>query len=157
MISSGSVRLEAPNPGATKVGVTISGPRWRLNFLSHSRQSMIADMALETQTAGADSARGWRRSFAAYSDRRVLQTLLLGFSSGLPLLLTYSTPLRLACDRRWRRRAAIGAFALVATPTLSNSQWSPLIDRLPPPLPLGRRRGWGMTIQLALIAAMLCA
>ena len=115
---------------------------------------MIADMALETQTAGADSARGWRRSFAAYSDRRVLQTLLLGFSSGLPLLLTYST-LSAWLATAGVRRAAIGAFALVATPYAFKFAWSPLIDRLPPPLPLGRRRGWGMTIQLALIAAIL--
>ena len=42
------------------------------------------------------------------------------------------------------RRAAIGAFALVATPYAFKFLWSPLIDWLPPPLPLGRRRGWGI-------------
>lgn len=34
------------------------------------------------------------------------------------------------------RRAAIGAFALVGTPYAFKFVWSPLIDRLPPPLPL---------------------
>jgi len=34
---------------------------------------------------------GWRRSLATYTDRRVLMVLALGFSSGLPLLLTYTT------------------------------------------------------------------
>jgi PAT family beta-lactamase induction signal transducer AmpG len=52
-------------------------------------------------------------------------------------------------------RAAIGAFALVGTPYAFKFVWSPLIDRLPPPLPIGRRRGWGVTIQIALIAATL--
>jgi hypothetical protein len=33
----------------------------------------------------------WRHAVAAYTDRRVLQVLALGFSSGLPFLLTYST------------------------------------------------------------------
>src|SRR5580700_8599606 len=97
---------------------------------------------------------GWRRSLAAYTDRHVLQVLALGFSSGLPLLLTYST-LSAWLATAGVKRAAIGAFALVGTPYALKFVWSPLIDRLPPPLPLGRRRGWGITIQLALVAAVL--
>ena len=31
----------------------------------------------------------WRQTLAAYTEPRVLQLLALGFSSGLPLLLTY--------------------------------------------------------------------
>jgi MFS transporter, PAT family, beta-lactamase induction signal transducer AmpG len=97
---------------------------------------------------------GWRQSFADYADRRVLLILPLGFASGLPLLLTYST-LSAWLATVGIRRAAIGAFALVTTPYALKFLWSPLIDRLPPPLPLGRRRGWAITIQLALIAATL--
>jgi MFS transporter, PAT family, beta-lactamase induction signal transducer AmpG len=97
---------------------------------------------------------GWRRSLAAYTDRHVLQVLALGFSSGLPLLLTYST-LSAWLATAGVKRAAIGAFALVGTPYASKFLWSPLVDRVPPPLPLGRRRGWGITIQIALIAAAL--
>src|SRR3984957_16254819 len=97
---------------------------------------------------------GWRRSFAEYTDRRVLMVLLLGFASGLPLLLTYST-LSAWLATAGVHRAAIGAFALVGTPYAFKFLWSPLIDRLPPPLPLGRRRGWGISIQIALIAALL--
>src|SRR6266852_7025916 len=95
-----------------------------------------------------------RRSLAVYADRRVLLILPLGFASGLPLLLTFST-LSAWLATAGVRRAAIGAFALVGTPYALKFLWSPLIDRLPPPLPLGRRRGWGITIQIALIAAML--
>ncbi|MGH7914308.1 MAG: AmpG family muropeptide MFS transporter [Candidatus Binataceae bacterium] len=96
----------------------------------------------------------WRRSLALYSDRRVLLILPLGFASGLPLLLTFST-LSAWLATAGVSRAAIGAFALVGTPYAFKFLWSPLIDRLPPPLPLGRRRGWGLTIQIALVAAML--
>ncbi len=96
----------------------------------------------------------WRNSITAYSDRRVLLVLALGFASGLPLLLTYST-LSAWLAVEGVRRAAIGAFALVATPYAFKFAWSPLIDRLPPPIPLGRRRGWGITIQLALVVAIL--
>jgi MFS transporter, PAT family, beta-lactamase induction signal transducer AmpG len=104
--------------------------------------------------AGKQAPTGWRASIEAYTDRRVLMILALGFSSGLPLLLTYSTL------SAWLATAgvslkAIGAFALVGTPYAFKFLWSPLIDRLPPPLPLGRRRGWGITIQIALIAATL--
>ena len=96
----------------------------------------------------------WRNSITAYSDRRVLLVLVLGFASGLPLLLTYST-LSAWLALEGVRRAAIGAFALVGAPYALKFVWSPLVDRLPPPIPLGRRRGWGITIQLALIAAIL--
>jgi PAT family beta-lactamase induction signal transducer AmpG len=96
----------------------------------------------------------WRRSLAVYTDRRVLLILPLGFASGLPLLLTFST-LSAWLATAGTSRAAIGAFALVGTPYAFKFLWSPLIDRLPPPLPLGRRRGWGVTIQIALVAAML--
>src|SRR3974390_488992 len=96
----------------------------------------------------------WRHSFTAYTDRRVLQVLALGFASGLPLLLTYST-LSAWLATVGVKRAAIGAFALVGTPYAFKFLWSPLVDRLPPPIPLGRRRGWGITIQILLIGALL--
>ena len=96
----------------------------------------------------------WRHAVAAYTDRRVLQVLALGFSSGLPLLLTYST-LSAWLATGGVRRAAIGTFALVGTPYAFKFLWAPLMDRVPPPLPLGRRRGWGITIQILLIGAIL--
>ncbi len=97
---------------------------------------------------------GWRRSLAVYGNRRVMLILPLGFASGLPLLLTFST-LSAWLATAGVSRAAIGAFALVGTPYAFKFLWSPLIDRIPPPLPLGRRRGWGIAIQLVLVAATL--
>jgi MFS transporter, PAT family, beta-lactamase induction signal transducer AmpG len=96
----------------------------------------------------------WRRSLSIYTDRRVLLILPLGFASGLPLLLTFST-LSAWLATEGISRTAIGLFALVGTPYAFKFLWSPLIDRLPPPIPIGRRRGWGLTIQIALVAAIL--
>jgi PAT family beta-lactamase induction signal transducer AmpG len=107
-----------------------------------------------TRAPGEETAGGWRAALAVYSDRRVMLILPLGFASGLPLLLTAST-LSAWLATAGVRRAAIGAFALVGTPYAFKFLWSPLIDRIPPPIPVGRRRGWGIAIQLALIAAML--
>ncbi len=99
-------------------------------------------------------ATSWRHAVAAYTQPRVLQVLALGFSSGLPLLLTYST-LSAWLATAGVRRAAIGTFALVGTPYAFKFLWAPLIDRVPPPVPLGRRRGWGITIQILLIVSIL--
>jgi PAT family beta-lactamase induction signal transducer AmpG len=111
-------------------------------------------MKANSRNSDEHSRANWRQAVAAYTEPRVLQVLALGFSSGLPLLLTYSTLSSwLATDGV--RRATIGTFALVGTPYAFKFLWSPLMDRLPPPLPLGRRRGWGITIQILLIGAVL--
>ncbi|GHU03554.1 MFS transporter [Alphaproteobacteria bacterium] len=96
---------------------------------------------------------GWRDSLLVYCDKKILTILLLGFSSGLPLLLTFST-LSAWLAQDGVNRTSIGLFALVGAPYALKFLWSPLIDRLPPPLPLGRRRGWGVSIQLALIGSL---
>ncbi|CAA7614053.1 Protein AmpG [Candidatus Terasakiella magnetica] len=96
-------------------------------------------------------------AFAAYLDRRVLMVLLLGFSSGLPLLLTFST-LSAWLKGEGISRTAIGVFALVGTPYALKFLWSPIIDRLPLPVLtrlMGRRRSWGLLIQTLLIAGIL--
>ncbi len=98
--------------------------------------------------------KNWRKAIAAYTEPRVLQVLALGFSSGLPLLLTYST-LQAWLATVGVRRSTLGAIALVGTAYSFKFVWAPLIDRVPPPLPLGRRRGWGITIQILLIGAIL--
>lgn len=100
---------------------------------------------------------GWRASFAVYLDRRILSVLLLGFASGLPLLLTFST-LSAWLKTEGISRTSIGLFALVGTPYALKFLWSPLIDRLPLPVltrALGRRRSWGLVIQVLLMACIL--
>ncbi|MGE5503716.1 MAG: AmpG family muropeptide MFS transporter [Actinomycetota bacterium] len=96
-------------------------------------------------------------AFRAYLDARVLMVLLLGFSSGLPLLLTFST-LSAWLKGEGVSRTAIGLFALVGTPYAFKFLWSPLIDRLELPVltrRFGRRRGWGLLIQALLMVCIL--
>lgn len=101
-----------------------------------------------------ESKADWRHSLESYTDRHVLQVLALGFSSGLPLMLNYLT-LSAWLATVGVKRSAIGAFALVGSFYALKFLWSPLIDCLPPPIPLGRRRGWGLSIQIPLVAAIV--
>lgn len=99
----------------------------------------------------------WRDLLAVYLDRRLLTILILGFASGLPLALTTGT-LAIRLTEAGVSNTAIGLFALAGTPYSYKFAWAPLMDRLP--LPglsswLGRRRGWMVATQLALILAIL--
>ncbi|MGF1475715.1 MAG: MFS transporter [Geminicoccaceae bacterium] len=105
----------------------------------------------------ATTARDWFQSFEIYLERRVIAILLLGFSSGLPIMLvgfTLSAWLR----EEGLSRSAIGLFGLVFAPYTLKFIWAPLMDRMPlPPFTtlMGRRRGWILFTQLALIAAII--
>lgn len=78
--------------------------------------------------------------------------VLLGFSSGLPLYLTSKT-LQAWMTVENVNLAAIGLFSLVSLPYSLKFLWSPLLDRYVPPF-LGRRRGWLVLTQLALLVAI---
>ena len=103
-----------------------------------------------------DAARGsnrWREVLAVYADRRILLIAFMGFSSGLPLLLTLST-LSYWLAKLGVSKTSIGLFALVGTPYSFKFLWAPFLDQIRPPI-LGRRRGWALIIQLALALAIL--
>ena len=98
----------------------------------------------------------WLKSvFRLFTSRRMVMVVLSGFSSGLPLSLTASTM------QAWMKESGvdlttIGAFALVGLPYSLKFLWAPFMDRFVPPW-LGRRRGWMVATQVALmlgIAAM---
>jgi len=78
----------------------------------------------------------------------MLVALLMGFSSGLPLLLTGSV-LQAWMTDEGVDLGTIGLFALVGLPYTLKFLWAPLTDRYCFPF-FGRRRGWLITIQLAL-------
>jgi PAT family beta-lactamase induction signal transducer AmpG len=78
--------------------------------------------------------------------------LLLGFASGLPLFLTSRT-LQAWMTTEKVDLAAIGLFSLVALPYSVKFLWSPFLDRYVPPF-LGRRRGWLLLTQIALVIAI---
>jgi len=81
----------------------------------------------------------------------------MGFSSGLPLALTFGT-LSYWLAELGVSLTTIGIFALVRAPYSFKWCWSPLIDRMPIPIltrRLGRRRSWALTIQFLLAFAIL--
>lgn len=95
-------------------------------------------------------------AFAVYLRPRLLLILILGFASGLPLLLTAST-LTIRLREAGVDLGSIGLFSLVGLPYALKFLWAPLLDRLPLPWltrRMGRRRGWMMALHLALIAAI---
>ena len=85
--------------------------------------------------------------------RRMLVALLMGFSSGLPLLLTL-TLVPAWMTERGISVEVIGLFALVGLPYTFKFLWSPLFDRFRVPL-LGRRRGWLLVLQIILALAII--
>jgi PAT family beta-lactamase induction signal transducer AmpG len=111
-----------------------------------------------TATPDSTAARSsFGEALAVYLKPRVLIVLLLGFSAGLPLALSGST-LRL-----WMRQSGvdletIGLFALVGTPYTIKFLWAPVVDALDAPVfsrLLGRRRGWLVMSQVAMMAAIV--
>jgi MFS transporter, PAT family, beta-lactamase induction signal transducer AmpG len=83
---------------------------------------------------------------------RMLLCVMTGFSSGMPLYVLYQLV------PAWLRDegvdlATIGLFSIVAFPYTWKFLWSPLMDRLVPPV-LGRRRGWALATQLALLLSL---
>lgn len=90
---------------------------------------------------------------AVLLQRNMLINLLLGFSSGLPLLLTSKTLQAWLADANIGL-SLIGLASLVGLPYTLKFLWAPIFDRYTPPF-LGRRRGWLLIIQLALALAIL--
>ncbi|MFV8818293.1 AmpG family muropeptide MFS transporter [Haliea sp. E17] len=96
-----------------------------------------------------------KERFAQWQDavfnRRMLTCVFTGFVSGLPLyVLIQLVP-------AWLREGGvslseIGLFALVGLPYTWKFLWAPFMDRFTPPL--GRRRGWMLPFQLALLVAI---
>ena len=87
-----------------------------------------------------------------FESRKMAALLLLGFSSGLPLLLIGST-LKTWMTLEKVDLGAIGWFSLASLPFSFKFLWSPFLDRFTLPF-LGRRRGWLILTQIALIFAI---
>lgn len=84
--------------------------------------------------------------------RRMLVALIMGFSCGLPLLLT------MGVLQTWMKEegidlTVIGLINLVQIPYTWKFIWAPIMDRYTLPF-LGRRRGWLLVAQLALIGSI---
>lgn len=84
-------------------------------------------------------------------NQRMLICVFTGFSSGLPLYILISLL------PAWLRSEgvdlkAIGLFSLISLPFTWKFIWAPLFDRYS--LPMGRRRGWLIITQIALLLSV---
>jgi MFS transporter, PAT family, beta-lactamase induction signal transducer AmpG len=87
-----------------------------------------------------------------FGSRKMAALLLLGFASGLPLLLIGNT-LKAWMTVENVNLSAIGWFSLASLPYSLKFLWSPFLDRFTLPF-LGRRRGWLLLTQIALMCAI---
>ncbi len=83
---------------------------------------------------------------------RMLVAFMMGFSCGLPLLLTISV-LQAWMKQEGVDLTVIDMMALVGLPYTLKFLWAPFLDRFTFPF-LGRRRGWLLVVQLTLILSI---
>jgi PAT family beta-lactamase induction signal transducer AmpG len=82
----------------------------------------------------------------------MLVALVMGFASGLPLLLTI-TVLQAWMKEQGVDLTVIGMMSLVGLPYTLKFLWAPVMDRFTLPF-LGRRRGWLLVAQAALMVSI---
>ncbi|VXA58224.1 Transporter [Acinetobacter proteolyticus] len=101
-------------------------------------------------------SKGWKSSFMAFLDRRAIIMLFLGFSSGIPIFLIFST-LSFWLTEAGINRSTITMFSWAALAYSFKFIWAPLIDKLPLPYltkKMGLRRSWLLVSQLLVICAI---
>lgn len=87
-----------------------------------------------------------------FGQPKMAALLFLGFSSGLPLFLTSRT-LQAWMSKEGVDLETLGYVSLLSLPYALKFLWAPVLDRFVPPL-LGRRRGWLVITQVALLLAI---
>ena len=100
--------------------------------------------------------KNWLKGLLIYRDPRLIILFFLGFSSGLPRLLVYST-LTFWLLEEGLSIKAVGLFAATSSPYSLKFLWAPILDRLPLPFLtrlLGRRRSWILLTQLGLVVSI---
>jgi PAT family beta-lactamase induction signal transducer AmpG len=105
--------------------------------------------------SAAPLGRSWLQSLAVYRERRLIITLFLGFSSGLPLLLTAGT-LSAWLSEAGVAKTVIGLMSIASAAYTFKFLWAPVVDRVAIPgltRLLGQRRAWMLLAQgLTMIA-----
>ncbi|HXL97962.1 MAG TPA: MFS transporter [Steroidobacteraceae bacterium] len=102
-------------------------------------------------------AGGWLDALRVYGQPRMLSMLALGFSSGLPFMLIYST-LSAWLRQSGIERATIGMLSWVGLVYTLKFLWAPVIDRLRLPVIgrlLGQRRSWMLLAQVGIASALM--
>ena len=94
-----------------------------------------------------------KNSINPYLEKKILVSLIMGFVSGVPLLLTI-TLLQAWLTDEGISKSTIGLFALVGLPYSLKFLWAPFFDRYVINK-LGRRRGWLIVSQILLIVSII--
>ena len=91
-----------------------------------------------------------------YLDRRMPVMLALGFSSGFPLVLVFST-MNLWLKDSGIAVTVIGMMSLIKAPFSFKWVWAPFVDKMHLPLlgRLGQLRGWALLSQIVLMLGIL--
>lgn len=84
---------------------------------------------------------------------RMLTMLMMGYCSGLPLLLTGGTLQAWMTDEKIDL-TAIGMVSLIGMPYVLKFLWAPFLDRFQIPV-LGRRKGWMIIFQILILLSIL--
>ncbi len=87
-----------------------------------------------------------------YLEKKILISMVMGFVSGLPLLLTITLLQAWLTDENVSK-STIGLFALIGLPYSLKFLWAPIFDRYVISK-LGRRRGWLLLSQVLLIISI---
>lgn len=101
--------------------------------------------------------KSWKDAFKVYSKKNSWIMLFLGFSSGLPYMLTYG-PLSIWLTEMGIDRAQITAFSWIGLIYSFKVFWAPLVDQMPIPLLtkwFGRRRSWIIVGQVGSILGLV--
>ncbi|WP_417476591.1 AmpG family muropeptide MFS transporter [Maricaulis sp.] len=104
--------------------------------------------------ADIERKKSWRQAISVYGRPIMLAMLILGFASGLPLMMVFS---KLSY---WLRdvgieRSTIGFFYWITISYTLKPLWAPMVDRLSIPVltaALGKRRSWMM---VAILGTMI--
>lgn len=101
--------------------------------------------------------KSWQSAFAVYLQPAVLSIVLLGFASGLPYVIVFST-LSAWLTEAGIERSVIGFFSWIGITYSLKVFWSMVVDRLRLPLLgrlLGKRRSWMLVSQSGAILGLL--
>jgi len=101
--------------------------------------------------------KNWKKPLLIYIDIRVIRLLVLGFSSGLPILLIFST-LSLWLKSAGIDRSTITLFSWAGLAYSFKFLWAPVIDKIPIIIlsdKFGHRKSWLIISQLMLITLLM--
>jgi len=109
-----------------------------------------------TPAANCADGGNWLDAVLVYCRPHMLSMLALGFSSGLPFMLIFST-LSAWLRQRGIALTTIGMFSWVSLAYTLKFLWAPVVDRLRLPLIgrlLGQRRSWMLLAQIGIASAL---